>query len=109
MLVVFTCKVHADVVMFGDLAGRFLRIMGENELPPGILRGERIKEAADKLRAWLDELPVEPEPDEGNSKNAVDDADAKERRNRVGLKIRALPLLELMDASYRKECDVIWR
>jgi len=108
MLVVFTSKVHADVVMFGDLAGRFLRIMGENELPPGILRGERIKIAADKLRAWLDELPAEPELEEDSSKHAAEDTE-KERRNRVGLKIRALPLLELMDASYRKECDVIWR
>ncbi len=108
MLVTFTSKVHADVVMFGGLAGRFLNIMGENELPPGILRGERIKVAAEKLRAWLDELPVEPEPQEDNSKNPAEDAE-KERRNRVGLKIRALPLLELMDASFRKECDVIWR
>jgi len=108
MLVIFTSKVHADVVMFGDLAGRFLRVMGESELPPGILRGERIKEAADKLRAWLDELPAEPVPEEDNNKIAAEDTE-KERRNRVGLKIRALPLLELMDASYRKECDVIWR
>lgn len=108
MLVIFSSRVHADVVMFSDIAGRFLRIMGESELPPGILRGERIKAAAEKLRAWLDELPVETEPKEDSSKNSAEDA-AKEKRNRVGLKIRALPLLELMDASFRKDCDVIWR
>jgi len=108
MIVTFTSKVHADVVMFGDIAGRFLKIMGESEVPPGILRGERIKSAADKLRAWLDELPVETEPQKDNGKEPVEETE-KEQRNSVGLKIRALPLLELMDVSYRKDCDVIWR
>jgi hypothetical protein len=107
MLVTFTSKVHADVVMFGDIAGRFLRIMGESEQPPGILRGEKIKEAADRLRNYLDDLPTEGQPPLDDNK--LSDEEAKEKRNKVGLKIRALPLLELMDKSHQRDVDVIWR
>ena len=108
MLITFTTKVHPDVVMFGDIAGQLLKAMGESELPPGILRGENIKIAADKLRVYLQMIPPENDrpPDEERDKS---EEDIKERLNYVGLKKRALPLLELMDAAYRKDCDVIWR
>jgi hypothetical protein len=112
MLVTFTSKVHADVVMFGDIAGRFLQIMGESQQPPGILRGEKIREAAERLRTWLDHVAPESAPPEVRPADADDkklNEDDKERRNKVGLKIRAVPLLELMDKSYAREVDVIWR
>ncbi|MES2625064.1 MAG: DUF1840 domain-containing protein [Pseudomonadota bacterium] len=108
MLITFTTKVHPDVVMFGDIAGLLLKAMGENDQPPGILRGENIKTAADKLRNHLQMMPTENinSPAEDSDKP---EEDIKEQRNYVGLKKRALPLLELMDAAYRKDCDVIWR
>lgn len=108
MLVTFTSKVHADVVMFGDIAGRFLRIMGESEQPPGILRGEKIREAADRLRAYLADLPPEAPPADGAEKK-LSEAEEKERRNKVGLGIRAVPLLDLLEKSYQRDVDVIWR
>ncbi len=108
MLITFTTKVHPDVVMFGDIAGLLLKAMGENAPPPGILRGENIKTASDKLRAHLQMLPPE------NKRPADEETDKpeeeiKERLNFVGLKKRALPLLELLDAAYRNNSDVIWR
>jgi hypothetical protein len=108
MLITFTTKAHPDVVMFGDIAGVLLKAMGENEQPPGILRGENIKVAADRLRAHLQLSPPEnilPPDEEGNKQ----EEEIKEALNYVGLKKRALPLLDLMDAAYRKNNDVIWR
>lgn len=108
MLITFTTKVHPDVVMFGDIAGVLLKAMGEKEQPPGILRGEDIKIAADKLRAHLRMLP--PETVRLAEDNAdKSEEDAQEKLNYVGLKKRALPLLELMEAAYGKDSDVIWR
>ncbi len=108
MLITFTSKVYADVVMFGDVAHVLLRAMGQSEQPPGILRGEAIKEAADRLRDYLGSVPPEkPFPEDDDSKKTEDER--KEARNRVGLRIRAQPLLELMDTSYQRDADVIWR
>jgi hypothetical protein len=107
MLITFTSKVHPDVVMFGDIATRLLRAMDQSEQPPGILRGDAIGVAADKLRAYVDVTPKEKTPDEDDANKTEEER--KEQRNRVGLRIRALPLLDLLDASYRREVDVIWR
>ncbi len=107
MLIVFTSKVYPDVVMFGDIATTLLRAMGQSEKPPGILRGEDIKLAADRLRAFLNVATKDAANDEDDN-NKTDD-ERKELRNRVGLRIRALPLLDMLDASYKKDADFIWR
>lgn len=108
MLITFSNSVSPDVVLFGDVATIFLRVMGESEQPPGILRGENIKLAGDRLRAWLEQVPESPATDEDGNGEPGDD-EARERRNRVGLRQRAHPLLELMQAAYQKHSDVIWR
>lgn len=108
MIVTFSSDVSADVVMFGEVATIFLHAMGEKEQPPGILRGENIRHAAERLRAFVGQVPEEKTGDDGENGNATPD-EMHERKNRVGLKKRAFPLLELLDKSYRKSSDVIWR
>ena len=107
MLITFTSKVHPDVVMFGDVATVLLRAMGQSEQPPGILRGDEIRLAAEKLREYVDAAQRQQSPaeDDGNKT----DEERKEQRNRVGLRTRVLPLLDLLDASYHRDADVIWR
>ncbi len=107
MLITFTSKVHPDVVMFGDVAMALLRAMGQSEQPPGILRGDEIRIAADKLRAYVDAAPKQKSPDDDAADKTEEER--KEERNRVGLRTRALPLLDLLDASYHRDADVIWR
>lgn len=110
MLITFSTTVHPDVVMFGDIATLFLRVMGEKEQAPGILRGDNIKLARDRLQAWLSEVPPEPNNDENDEADDADNGEQQGRRSSsIGLKKRALPLLELMDLAYRKQADVIWR
>ena len=108
MLITFTSKVHSDVLMFSNIATMLLRAMGQKEEPPGILRGEDIKLAADRLRAYLHTTPQEDPYKEEDEKNMTDE-ERIEARNRVGLRVRAQPLLELLDKSYAKQVDVIWR
>lgn len=109
MLITFTSKIHPDVVMFGDVATVLLRAMGQSEQPPGILRGDDIRIAADKLRAYIDIVPAEKPADDEPGGNRTEDERKEQQRNRVGLRTRALPLLDLLDASYAREVDVIWR
>jgi hypothetical protein len=114
MLITFTSKVYPDVVMFGDVATVLLHAMdlhalGLSEQPPGVLRGENIRLASDKLRDYLGTVPREkPFADDAGNRNPAED-ERKESRSRVGLRTRAQPLLEMMDVSYRKHADVIFR
>ena len=110
MLITFTSKVYPDVVMFGNVATALLRAMGQKEEPPGILRGEDIRIAAERLRAHLDIAAPKDKAanDEADDPNKSED-ERKEARNRVGLRTRALPLLDMMDACYKKDADLIWR
>jgi hypothetical protein len=109
MLITFTSKVYPDVVMFGDVAIPLLRAMGQGDQPPGILRGEDIRTATERLRAWLDQAALREKTVTPAEEDRKSDEERKELRNRVGLRTRAVPLLELMDESYAKEADVIWR
>lgn len=107
MLVTFSSAVSPDVVLFGEVATLFLKAMGENEKPPGILRGENIRLAMQRLQSWLSAVPANDADEDDDSSS---DQDKKpDRQSRVGLGTRALPLLELMDAAYKKQSDVIWR
>ncbi len=108
MLITFTSKAYPDVVMFGDVATRLLHAMGQREQPPGILRGEEIKVAAERLRAYLNATSKD-STTEDEGKDKPDDKRKEQQRNRVGLRTRALPLLDMMDVSYNKDVDVIWR
>lgn len=108
MLITFTSKAYPDVVMFGDIATVLLRAMGQSDEPPGILRGADIRLAAERLRAWLELRPQAP-PFVEDTDRIQSEEQLREARNRVSLRTRAQPLLELLDASYKKEADVIWR
>lgn len=103
MIITFRNKHHPDVVMFGDIAGVFLKVMGESETPPGILRGADIKAAEEKLKHYLRLIP-----DPGEEQGGEDRITGAQLPPPVKLQQRALPLLEMLEVAYRKDSDVIW-
>jgi hypothetical protein len=107
MLITFTSKYSPDVLMFGDIASQLLKAMGQSEKPPGALQGDNIKSAADQLRRYLQTVP---DPGEQVSADDDDDEEADEqRKQRVGLSIRAKPLLDMLDKACKEKEDVMWR
>lgn len=111
MLITFTSKAAPDVVMFGEVATTLLRVMGEEQEPPGILRGEDIKVAAGRLQAWLQqqEVPADSGTDVDSNDSEDEGEEKPNRKSRVGMRQRAFPLLEMLDAAYQRKVDVIWR
>lgn len=103
MIITFRNKHHPDVVMFGDIASVFLKAMGESATPPGILRGEAIKVASEKLQHYLRLIP-----DRDDEQETEDKITGEKRPPPIKLQQRALPLLEMLDKAYRKDSDVIW-
>lgn len=102
MIVRFDAKA-GSFIMMGDVAVQLLQMMGHSgTVPSAILAGE-IPKALAQLRATLAGLPPPPpEPDLTREE--------EERRGgpTVTLRQRAFPLVDLLERSAKKGCDVMW-
>ena len=101
MLVTFKSRGHADVIMFGDVALKLIRMMGRPERVPGTIESEDIPVALKSLQQAIaaeDPTAVQKEAD-------GDDDDEEEP---VSTHNRALPLVELLNAARDAEVPVMW-
>ena len=100
MLVTFSCPAYADITMFGDVAIRLLKMMGHSGTVPSALLAADVPAAIERLQAAVateDQLP------ETQGSDEVDDDEPA-----VSLGHRALPLIELLKAAAKAECNVMW-
>jgi hypothetical protein len=97
MLITFSCPAYADIRMFGDVAARLLKMMGHSGTVPSALLAADVPAALERLKAATAATAPEPKPESG-----WDDEPA------VSLAHRAFPLIELLKAAARDECDVMW-
>lgn len=103
MLVTFRTKVHADIMMFGDIAVHLLKLMGHSGTVPSALLADDVPAALNRLKNAVKADKVEaPEATD----DAEDDDDANERP--IDLAHRAFPLIELLEAAATAHCDVMW-
>ena len=100
MLVTFSCPAHADITMFGDVAVQLLKLMGHSGTVPGALLAEDVEAALGRLEAAIEADEELPKPDE--SVGGEDDEPA------VSLPLRALPLIELLQAAAKAKCNLMW-
>jgi hypothetical protein len=100
MLVTFSCTAYADIIMFGDVAVRLLKLMGHSGTVPGALRAEDVQQALERLEA-----AVEPDKQSSPAQGSVQGEDDEPA---VTLAHRALPLIELLKAAAKEECNVMW-
>lgn len=111
MIVTFQSPASGDVIMFGDVAQRMMKLMGKDVTDKGIVTVEQLPEAIARLKAAIEEdkrqragvqeedLP-RTEPDRGGG--------AQGSRPFVTLTQRAVPLLELLEWSLKKKKPVVW-
>lgn len=101
MLVTFSSPAYADITMFGDVAIQLLKLMGHSGTVPSALLAKDIQVALERLRSAL-ETHTQLAPPRNSSDNEDDEPE-------VTLPHRALPLIELLKASAKEECDVMWQ
>ncbi len=101
MLVIFSSTATGDVMMFGDIARRLLRLMGQTGNIPGGITAEHIPAALQRLHEALEETTEEADK--------APDEDDKDRAPRVGLAVRAYPLIEMLKAAVAEDTSVMWR
>lgn len=103
MLITFKSDAYADITLFGDVAQQFLKMMGHSGTVPGAILADYVPAALDRLKRAIDaEKPVAPAPP-GNSHDKDPDDQP------VSLTYRALPLIELLTAAAKKNCNVMWQ
>lgn len=102
MLVTFKTKAYADITMFGDVAVKLLKLMGHSGTVPGAISSTEIPAALTRLKAGIAE---EEERSAGADRPPAGD-DREEPK--VGLKRRAWPLIELLEAAAAKDEYVMW-
>jgi hypothetical protein len=100
MLVTFSCPAYADITMFGDVAVRLLNMMGHSGTVPGALLAEDVRAALEHLQAAIEAERQLPEPEEP--------APGEEEEPPVTLPQRAFPLIKLLQAAVKAECNVMW-
>lgn len=105
MIVTFKSKAAGDVIMFGDVAQQLMKTMGKDADAKGIITPEQLPAAIAALKSVVEA---------GRNQPAAADADEEKEsqvpamaRN-VTLAQRAVPLLELLEWSLKKNTPVTW-
>ncbi len=108
MLVTFKSKASGDVIMFGDVAHRMMEIMGKEAGGQGIVTVEKLPEAIALLKAAA--------AADREAKRSLKEEDLPQleaaadgsQRPFVSLSQRAMPLIELLERSLKKQVPVVW-
>lgn len=100
MLITFTCSAYAGITMFGDVAIQLIKYMGHSGQAPSALMAEDVPGALQKLQA-----AIEADSQFNPPQQASGDTDDEPM---ITLSHRALPLIELLKAAEKVECNVMW-
>ena len=100
MLVTFSCPAYADITMFGDVAVHLLKMMGHSGTVPSALLADDVPAALERLEAGVAAAGQAPAPGEASQ--------TEDEEPPVSLRHRALPLIELLKAAAKAECNVMW-
>ncbi|AJR05972.1 DUF1840 domain-containing protein [Photobacterium gaetbulicola] len=109
MLVTFKCKVHGNVVMFGDVAKQMLRFMGHCENIPGALDPQDIDDALCRLTSEINKLHQLELKAADEDAGDVDDVAELDMEPVISLHTRATPLIEMLQAAKKADCHVMWQ
>jgi hypothetical protein len=105
MIVKFSTRAGA-LTMHGDAAVTLLKAMGHSGTVPSAMLAADLPAALVQLRKTLDEqahAPPPPPPAAG-----VDEDDEREREPPVTLRMRALPLIDMIETAIARSSDLMW-
>ena len=102
MIVTFRSKAHADIILFGDIVIKLLKLMGHSGTVSSVLLAGEVSAALDHLKKAIAANTAAV----SEVSNRAQNDDPSERT--VNLAHRALPLIELLAAAATAKCDVMW-
>src|SRR5512139_3372159 len=109
MLVSFTTR-FGHLLLQGEPALALLRLGGHSGTIPGAILEADLPAFLARLRAGLeihgDEFSPPPPPSSEQADTAADDDEPRERP--VRLRLRAVPLLDMIETAVRQHSDLMW-
>lgn len=107
MLVRFHTR-HGQLVMLGEPALALLRHGGHSGNVPGAVLASELPAFLQRLRAGLELHGEEPSPTPPRPDPSVDRDDDERRERPVSLRLRAVPLLDMIQTAIDRESDLMW-
>ena len=102
MLIEIQGEHTGSITMFGDVAIKLLKMMGQSGNPEGAVRAEEVSDALTTLQAALEKFE-EPEP-AAHTENEDEEDDS-----RISLATRARPLIDLLQSNADQHGYVMWK
>lgn len=99
MFITFSTDAYENITYFNDVAKQLLLLMGHSGTVPGALKSNEIPGALSKLQRGLG-MDKQTNP----SNQGYNDDNEPE----IHLAKRAVPLINLLQAAIKKNCDVLW-
>ncbi len=96
MFVTFTSEAYENITYFHSVAKQLIILMDHSGAIPGAIKAADLSQALNNLKHGL------PHQDIAASMGDEDEPE-------ISLVKRAVPLIHLLEASIKKNCDVIWR
>ncbi|MGC1181539.1 DUF1840 domain-containing protein [Legionella sp.] len=97
MLVTFHSDAYENIAYLGDVAKQLLVLMGHSGTIPGAIKSHDLSEALSHLQQGLAQEKIT------SVQEQEDDEEEK-----ISLAKRAIPLINLLKASIKENCDVLW-
>ncbi|MEC7309048.1 DUF1840 domain-containing protein [Vibrio crassostreae] len=104
MLITFSCKAHASVTMFGEVGLQFIKMLGHSGTIPGAVDASEVPQALNNLRVAI----ASEQSKQVEQENVGDDNEEEAVEASVNIGSRAFPLVELLKAAIKDECEVMW-
>jgi len=105
MLYRFKSKASGDVVMLEPNGKRLLEILGKSPLGPGILLLEQMPAALEAIRLAVFDEECE---FERLAQEALARGEDPPDPERVSLRMRLAPFVEMVHHCQRESCEVVW-
>ncbi|WED42057.1 DUF1840 domain-containing protein [Legionella cardiaca] len=102
MLVTFYSDAYENIVMFGHIAQHLLKLMGHSGTVPGAIVAEEVPQALSRLQGGIEQEKSQQHPAQ-KIRNSDDD------EPEVSLAHRALPLINMLKAASKQQCNVMWK
>jgi hypothetical protein len=107
MLVRFSTR-NGQVTMFGDAAATLLKLLGHSGTIPGAIVNAELPAALARLKGGIERDGHTPAPEPGAKPATAEEIDADPRRAPVTLRMRATPLIELIEDAIARGGDLMW-
>lgn len=98
----FHSEATGDVVMLDDIGHRFIHMLGHSGTVPGAIAAEDVPAALDRLRAALDKAA------RAAGKTGKGSGEDEDGEPRIGLQVRAVPLIDMMERIIAARSWLAW-